>query len=147
MPSTLWSADDVLVAALPFVVGIVAWAIAWYQVAGQVSYGHQIGWGDLAVGGLILTTTGQLLWLLRGRRAVGEARRRLLRLEASGLPRSTPPATRNEASPEDDDRVAGPNARFFHRRDCPMVVDRNWAACGRLDHLASGRTPCGVCKP
>ena len=142
---TLWRADDVLAAAVPSAIGIVIWAVAWYQVSGQPSYGKQIGWADLAVGGLIVATTSQLLWFLRGRKMVGETRRRLLKLRVG------PAVSKQQATIAVDEvldgLVAGPHSAWDHRPSCPMARGRNWKERPRADLVAGGLTPCGVCRP
>ena len=57
--------------------GIVV-AVSWYVCAGDVSFSQQIGPTDAAVAGLLLAGIGNVGWLLRGRRILGERRRALL---------------------------------------------------------------------
>ncbi len=57
--------------------GIVV-AVSWYVCAGDVSFSQQIGPTDAAVAGLLLAGIGNVGWLLRGRRILGERRRVLL---------------------------------------------------------------------
>lgn len=145
----LWRPEDVLATAVPSAVGVVLWMVGWYQVSGSDAYAKQIGWADLAIGGFILATTSQLIWLLRGRRAVGELRRQLLRVRvpdagswaASPAPVVQPQIERAEIV------VAGPNKSLFHRPDCPMVAGRGWTARPRRDIADPGLRPCGVCQP
>ena len=57
--------------------GIVI-AVSWYVCAGDASFYRQVGPLDAAVAAAVVSGLGNAVWLLRGRRNLGERRRALL---------------------------------------------------------------------
>ena len=74
----LWRPEDLLRWGLIVGLGGIVVAVSWYVCAGDVSFSQQIGPTDAAVAGLLLAGIGNVGWLLRGRRILGERRRALL---------------------------------------------------------------------
>jgi len=153
-----WRADDLCRWVLTAGLGGVVIAVAWYFGAGEATFSQQLGPLDAAVAGLLVSGIGNVAWLLRGRRAVGERRRALIpdlesarrrrRVASAALrpegPR--PPAGAVEAA----DRlfVAGAGMERFHRPGCALATGRDgWSHMTRAEHERAGRRPCGVCRP
>jgi hypothetical protein len=145
----LWRPEDVLRWSGLAAVGAVMTVTGWYLSAGEVSYRHQTGAIDLAISGCVVAAAAHVVWLMRGRRAIGERRRRVL-----GEPVSAPLATSVFAQwpyegrrPRSAVIVGGDGLRHFHRSDCPLAADRSWPSRPVADQEAAGRTACGVCHP
>ncbi|WP_019874817.1 hypothetical protein [Sporichthya polymorpha] len=127
-----------MTSAVLMAVGAIVLVAGWWEVSDRASMESQIPAFNIAVLGLVLIGAGQGLWFLRGRRACSDRRRLLLGADAA-------PAVIS-AAVEDTDSFAG-TERFYHRLDCAMVDDRDWAPSPRATHERVGRTPCGVCAP
>jgi hypothetical protein len=146
----LWRSQDLLRWGVTVGLGGIVVAVAWYLCAGDVSFSRQIGPTDAAVAGLLVAGVGNVGWLLRGRRLVGERRRAL-------LPDAAPRAAEHAVVRRIDEGhggdvgalcVAGDELERFHRPDCPLAVGRDeWRTMTRTEHGAAGRRPCGVCRP
>lgn len=132
-----WHWADAVKTAGLIVIGAIVWFVGWYQVSERAAMDEQIAPMNLAIVGLLIIGAGQASWFLAGRRAVG-ARRRVL-LGATAKPS---PVTLVAVS----DLFAG-RERLYHRLDCAMLTDRDWAPMPSAAHELQGRTPCGVCKP
>jgi hypothetical protein len=147
----LWGADDVIRYVLAIGAAGVAVVVSWYICSGDDSFNRQIGPLDAAVAGLVLAGLGNVLWLLRARRAVGERRRALLgepRAEVFAL--GSVGGKEGVAGPvavESDLFVAGEGMARFHRPGCALAAGRPWSLSTRLEHQDRGRLPCGVCRP
>ena len=139
-----WSPADRLAWAVSVAVGAVLCAISWWGASGEARFDDQVGWATLALTGLLVASAAQVGWLLRGRRAVGDRRSRLIvattagsiEFEAIAVPRPTAPLV-----------VCGPAQRRYHRPGCPLAAGRNWPAADRASLEPAGKAPCGVCRP
>jgi hypothetical protein len=138
----LWGADDLLRWVALITVGFVMIVAAWFVVSGEAQFAEQVGMADLAVGGLLVACAGHVMWVLSGRRAVGERRRFLL-----GDPgRIVLPADRPGVAVSGEEQlVAGAGTKLFHRPNCRLVVGRDWPVTSREELVRAGRVPCGVC--
>jgi hypothetical protein len=144
----LWGAEELLRWGLAVGVGGLVVAVSWYVCAGDASFSKQIGPTDAAIGGLVLAGLGNAMWLLRGRRTLGERRRALLPdvvVVAEPVGRVTRVSGVSEARP-DELLVAGVGMELFHRPDCALAAGRGWTTMTRAEHEAAGRHPCGVCR-
>jgi hypothetical protein len=149
---TLWSAEDVTRGVLVLAAGGIIIAVSWYVCSGDASFNHQIGPLDAAVSGMLLAGLGNLMWLMRGRRVVGERRRALLpdpemvAIEPVGTVRKV-----SDLSAQSNDAkklfLAGEGLVHFHRPECALASDRSWSGATRAEHEEHGRQPCGVCRP
>jgi hypothetical protein len=151
----LWGAEDLLRWAITTGLGGIVIAVAWYIAAGEATFAQQVGPVDAALAGLLLSGIGNLVWLLHGRRALGERRRVLLPNVAAATasadapvvvvgPLSTPAG---EAS-VDGVFLAGEGMERFHRPECALAAGRTgWTTGTRREHEEVGRRPCGVCLP
>jgi hypothetical protein len=113
---------------------------AWYNASGSDRLSTVVAWVNLGVGGIIVSGTANALWLLAGRRAVGERRRWLLP-EPSEITTDAKPAA------DVEQLVCGAGMTRFHRESCLLVEGKPVAPASRQQHLAEGRRPCGVCEP
>ena len=156
--ATLWSAEDLLRWALVTGLGGIVIAVSWYVCAGDASFNRQIGPLDAAVAGAVVSGLGNAVWLLRGRRALGERRRALLADPLVAIDTGDPGAVRRVSTPagtgtvspvtsEAELLVAGEGLLRFHRPDCILASGRAWTSATREQHEDTGRLPCGVCRP
>lgn len=132
-----WAVGDAVGLYLATLAGLVMIFVAWYNASGSDRLSTMVAWTNLGVGGIIVSGTANALWLLSGRRAVGERRRWLLEVTDEDQPMET----RSERL------VAGPGMTRFHLESCPLVVGKSATAASRKEHAAAGRRPCGVCEP
>ena len=156
---TLWRPEDFMRWVISIGAGGIVLVVSWYVCAGDASFYRQIGPLDAAVAGLILAGLGNAMWLLRGRRNIGERRRALLPDmavaraidEAVGELRelAVGPGVGVSADLRAEQRllVAGDGLARFHRPGCALAAGRNWTGANRQAHLDLGRQPCGVCRP
>jgi hypothetical protein len=128
--------------------------VSWYVCSGDANFNQQIGPLDAAVGGMVLVGLGNVMWVLRGRRAVGERRRALLPdpvMTATGSVGSVRKVSDHSANDADADAdelfVAGKGLLYFHRPECALAAGRNWSGAPRAEHERQGCRPCGVCRP
>jgi hypothetical protein len=121
-------------------VGLLLVFLSWLETSGSVRLGSQVRWTNVGVAGVIVLGAGNMLWLLRGKRATGQLRRLVL-----------------ASVPIDDERpiktqrtgplVSGPDMTRFHLAGCALVAGKQVSAAGREAHARAGREPCGVCLP
>ncbi len=147
-----WSAEDLIRWVLGLGAGGIVIVVSWYVCSGDATFSRQIGPVDAAVGGLVLAGLGNVMWLLRGRRALGERRRALLPdiadfIEATERSAEAEVPAAGSAASEGDLFVGGEGMVRFHRPDCILAVGRSWAVSTRQVHEEAGRLPCGVCDP
>jgi hypothetical protein len=146
----LWRPEDLLRWGVVVGLGGIVVAVSWYICAGDVSFSQQIGPTDAALAGLLLAGIGNVGWLLRGRRILGERRRALLpdvpaRASDVGAVRQVDVRHGDEAGTL---FVAGDGMERFHRSDCLLASGRHdWTTMTRAEHEVAGRRPCGVCRP
>lgn len=145
---SLWRAEDLLRWAVAVGLGGVVVAVSWYVCAGEVSFSQQVGPTDVAVAGLLVAGIGNVGWLLKGRRALGERRRALLP-DVPLANRDQLDVVRIVPRPADLDLyVGGDGMERFHRPECMLTSGRHdWKGMSRAEHQAAGRQPCGVCRP
>jgi hypothetical protein len=147
----LWSAEDWVRWALFVAGGLVLWLVGWYLASGEINYSRQIGPANLAVAGLLVAGAGHVWCLMRGRRAIGERRRRLLgdpALAPAGREAATPAAPHADGTAcRPSETVAGDGMMRYHRRGCPLAAGRDWPVLPAEEQEAAGRIPCGACRP
>jgi hypothetical protein len=124
-------------------VGLGLLLLAWWGVSGTATTTHQIVWVNVAVVSVMVLGTGNCMWLLSGRRAVGERRQRVLAAFESV---SVEPL--EVAGPVGEDRpVAANGMRHYHRAGCQLVRGKSATATTLSAHGRAGRQPCGMCQP
>jgi hypothetical protein len=134
-----WAVGDAIGLYLGTLAGLVMIFVAWYNASGSGHLATLVAWTNLGVGGIIVSGTANALWLLSGRRAVGERRRWLVE-EPAPMPDEIPQTKGLRL-------LAGPGMTRFHLENCPLVVGKAATAASRQQHVADGRRPCGVCEP
>jgi hypothetical protein len=133
--------------ALAVGVGGLVVVVSWYVCSGDASFSKQVGPADAALGGLVLAGLGNAMWLLRGRRALGERRRALLPdVAAAAEPVGRVTRVSGVEARPDELLVAGEGMVLFHRPDCALATGRAWRTMTRAEHENAGRHPCGVCQ-
>ncbi|HVX18744.1 MAG TPA: hypothetical protein VHA73_11990 [Acidimicrobiales bacterium] len=169
-----WAPGEALRWLVVALAGHGLWLAALLLARYEASFGGQIKWAILAVGGLLLAAYGHLTWLLRGRYAIGQRRVLLLPDDGNflaGLGASAPaPAVAAAPTPsgaavavagrgpaaEDTQAgagargglvVAGAGLRRFHRPECALASAKGWPTIERDAALSAGQEPCGVCQP
>lgn len=129
-------------------VGFVLYAVAWYLASEQAGSAAQMGPVNLGVAGLAVFGVANTMWLMRGQRAV-RIRARASVSSSLGDPRVEKQSGMvdpllNEVS--DSGVVAGVGLHY-HRIDCPMAQGREWSERTRVEVVAGGKRPCGICRP
>lgn len=143
-----WSAEDLIRWLVLWVIGAIMLVVGWFLASSRATLQAQLVPVDIAIAGAILVCMANVLWLLSGRRAVGERMRQLLapvgelayaRLLLAGQPISK--------AGDAERLVAGDGLHHFHRETCVMASGRNWPAFHLSDEGAADRVPCSVCLP
>lgn len=135
-----WSDGDILAVSAGTAIGLVAIVAAWHGVSGAAAVTSQAGWLNLAVGGAVISAIGNALWLLRGRRAVGDRRRQLISIGPASIDMPAPGSPDVTTPLGMPVRVEGMHR--IHRADCTLVHGKPVVPAP----LEEG-TPCGVCMP
>lgn len=140
---TPWRDADIVMVAITGLLGLIAIAAAWFAASHAAGLAARGMWLNMAVAGFAVSATGLALWLMRGRRAVGERRMSLVSLEPVA-PAEPEPAARPVGSGDTGTvRVVRiPGTRHAHDRGCPLVAGKRVEPAT----LADG-APCGVCMP
>ena len=101
----------------------------WWGASGASSERRQLGWVNLALGGLVVAGATNAWWLGRCRRVVVLARSAVLPLTTE--------------SPRAEVLVVGENMTRFHRASCLLVRGKEV----RRAEPSEGYRPCEVCQP
>jgi hypothetical protein len=121
--------------------------IDWYGVAGKGVFDDQVGWLTAGVAILLVTLYSLSSLVIRGRRAVGERRSRLIADEIGDiLPRLSASSQNREAVLEGDDVAVVAGLSLYHLPDCPMVVGRGYRRLPVGSAVQQGIEPCGICS-
>lgn len=139
-----WRDGDIVMVSLTALAGGIAIVAAWFGAGGTATPSQQSFWLQLAIVGFAVSAVGLSLWLLRGRRAVGERRVALVSLD----PGSEPPVTEQprrgargvstSTAPLGLVRAAG--MKYVHHADCPLMAGKTVQPAS----LGDGE-PCGMC--
>jgi hypothetical protein len=129
--------------------GAVGLLVSWFAVGGTAIPSHLAAWLVVGIGAVVLMGSANAVWLLRGRRSIGERRAALLDALHVLVPMDDlPGATR---VPDDSGRpntlVSVQEGRLYHRATCPLVAGKTSVEATARQHLDAGRAPCGVCAP
>jgi hypothetical protein len=141
-----WQVGDLLLLYLANVSGLLLIVVAWFEASAAVSQDTQIVWLDIGITGVIVAGAGNLLWLLTGRRAVGELRRALTPALTARFAEPIPQAGPAVSTADHGLLVAGVDMTRYHRADCPLVAGKEVADSPEESHRARGRRPCQVCR-
>ncbi|MBA0125745.1 hypothetical protein H0B56_09355 [Haloechinothrix sp. YIM 98757] len=140
-PDWPWRDSDVVMVCLTTIVGAAAFAAGWFGATVSGTVHHQAAWLNLAVGGFATSAVGVSLWLMRGRRAVGERRVALVSIDPPDAePRPAPGRWPDADGTRDLVRAVG--MQRVHRPDCPLVAGKQLERADEDDGQ-----PCGVCLP
>jgi hypothetical protein len=140
-----WRIGHLVVVYVVNLTGLLLIVVAWIEVSGQLTLRAQIPWVDVGVAGIIVAGAGNVLWMLTGRRAVGEMRRGLtVHLPAAGQATFEDDGLPRAAS---DQFVAGRRMSHYHRAECPLVEGKRVTLDSHEGHLSAARVACDVCIP
>lgn len=136
-PASPWRDSDLTVTALLSLLGLIAIIIAWFRANHTSSLTDEILWLNVAVTGFAVTAIGLALWLMRGRRAIGERRLSLVSFEPA-VP--GPAVRRQRVARTSSELVRVPGTRHVHDPDCPLVAGK------QVEPAEAGTGQrCGVC--
>lgn len=140
-----WRDADIVMVSAAALVGVIAIASAWFGAARADSVAAQAAWLQLGVAGFAVFAAGACLWLLRGRRAVGERRSGLISLDdrlVDTIPAESPAAGTRDGpgSTASYELVRSVGMTRVHLPECPLVAGKRVEPA----NLGDGQ-PCGVC--
>ena len=146
--SSPWRSTDVLAVALLHLVGASLIIVGWVTSLDGVSLARQTGPLDAAMAGVAVSGAAHVLWIVSGRRAVLQNRRRLLAaVQTMAVAEAAPGVRRKGAGSRAERLVAAARMTHYHRPDCVLVTGKNVADETRATHQRANRTPCAVCAP
>jgi hypothetical protein len=149
-----WVVSDLLLLYLANVAGLLLILVAWFEASGAVDLNAQIVWLNVGAIGVIVAGSGNVLWLLTGRRGVGELRQALTPALSAHFAQvgeltgggTVAPTTSFEPRVEDPGLfVSGADMTRYHRPECLLVRDKEVRAAPATRHRARGLQPCQVC--
>jgi hypothetical protein len=145
MPRRLpWTVEDLLRTYLGNAVGLVAVLTSWYGVSGTAVPERSVRWLVIGIGGVITIGTVNGLWLLAGRRAVGERTALVTRGVEQLLPALSAVGPRPVVTNELSEFVAVTGGTRYHTPDCQLVAGKTVV---HGEQALADRLPCGVCTP
>lgn len=139
--ATPWVAEDLIHWSGGLAVAFVTCAGAWWYASVEPLFHEQVPAAVVGVLGTMLAAWCNVLWILRGRRAIGER----LRLLLPDPDESASDAPQDGATIPGDAFVAGRDLGRYHDPRCPLAAGRNWKTASGAKHESAGRAPCGVC--
>jgi hypothetical protein len=153
-----WGIDSGIRSSLLTLACGIGLIVTWYGVSGEGVFQDQIPWLSAGIVILMVSLYGQATLILRGRRAIGERRGRLicdslLTLEpvlATGgasrtLSTSTAPTTSTSTVADIERVVIVDGLTLFHAPDCPMITGRDVRVVTKHAAGTAGLEPCGIC--
>ena len=142
---TPWHAGNQLSLAFLTLLGLGGICLSWWMVAGTAQTATQQGWLDVGLVALLVAATGDILYLLNGRRSVRRGRQ-VLALRLAAL--ADGDAATDQVLPGSADAVVtAPRMSRYHRTDCLLVRGKTVSRGSVAEHRLAGRRPCGVCTP
>lgn len=138
-----WRDSDVVMVSVTALLGLIAIIGAWFGASGASATTQQAAWLNIAVAGFAVSGVGLCLWLMRGRRAIGERRVALVSLDPVD---DEPPAVPFQRPAGDATAPLGlvraVGMRRVHELNCPLVAGK------RVEPASLGDgDPCSVCRP
>jgi len=140
-----WRLGDLLALYAALAVAATMLFISWWETSGTARQSDQFMWVNVGVAGTVVFGAGAAVWLLTGRRAIGERRLALLPDVADAL-RVTPAVSGEESEP-DQRLVATSSMKHYHRAGCVLAIGKPVQVLSEAGHRGEGRHPCGVCRP
>ena len=144
-PTSPWRLGDVMSLGASLVIGVAAILVGWLGVSGEAATARQTGWLNVGIGGVVITGIGTAVWLMTGRRAVGERRRRLLPDAVASASPSDRPAPLQPDVPETLVVIGGMTR--YHRSTCELVAGKAVTPVPRRRPRTGSLTPCDMCRP
>jgi len=141
-PGWAWRDTDVVMVAVTTVLGFSGIAGAWFGADGASSLAQQAMWLNVAVAAFAVSGVGLCLWLMRGRRAVGERRAGLVSLDPVDDEPPAAPARVRRGGTGELTLVRATGMRRVHDPSCPLVEGKHVEPAT----LGDGE-PCAVCEP
>jgi hypothetical protein len=136
--------------------GLIAVLLGWFGASHtpnsfeQIPYlisGGLLGLGFVFLGGFLYFTHWVTVLVRESRAQSDRAVETLERIESllarGGVVTAEPPVA--VPAPADDLLYATPNGSMLHRRDCPVIANRDNAVVVARD--TPGYTPCRICEP
>jgi hypothetical protein len=128
---------------------LIAVLAAWWGASGTVRNSSQVMAIAVAVTAVVVSGSGNAIWVMVGRRAVGvrrtELRERLSNFVAALEDRV--PTDEADYATLPPALVTLANATRYHRSDCELVAGKPAIAWSPGGNGVDGRAPCGVCRP
>lgn len=130
---TPWDAAALRLFLAGTAVGAVLIAAGWSGASTTARFRDQIVWINVGVIGITVAVAAEVLWLLKGRRAVGILRRAL-------IADAPPPAA---GAPDNAGAVVTVAGTLrIHRSYCLLVAGKR-----TVETDTSGGSPCEICRP
>lgn len=147
--SVPWRLSDAAIVSVSTFIGLATVIFGWYGVSGTDRLSAQMEWADAAVGGALVAATGNVMWILSGRRAVGLRRAAQTdRLNAFVDAQAALPVVVDTQTAELmalTGFVVLRGMTLYHRPDCRLVGGRRVTRFNPSNRRS--RRPCGVCLP
>ena len=153
-----WNGTDLLRLSFTVLLGVALLGASWYGAARQGSLDKQAPWIDLGIVAGIVFGAGNGLWVLQGRRRIGERRNRLIpfaleevqlyRWKADLNPPDRMPAAGALIGAKRAERggagglVRAQGMSLAHRSNCPLLEGK---AVTRV--RGNSRARCQICHP
>ena len=128
----LWARTDLVLVVGANVVAAILILVGWLGTSDALTLNDSVDWLEVGIVGVIFAGIGNGLFLLRGRRAVGLARRAVL-----GVPRVRQIAVDAPGTT----LVALAGSARMHMSSCPMVAGKP------VQPATAGLQPCELCRP
>jgi len=138
-----WS--ELLVARLVIVnaAALVALLASWFQTAAANDVSDRLAWLNVSVAAIVVVGLTNGMWVLGGRRKLGQARAALL--DELTRTRSDRPVA---AATTTNETISGPGMTWFHEPGCPLLRCKSDLLVDTNDRrLDSGLRPCPTCLP
>jgi hypothetical protein len=145
-----WTADHVTRLVVGNAAALALIGAGWWQLADLGIVRDQLAWFTVSVVGLGVAGVTNGVWLLRGQRAIGLARREMVATLTAPAPAAAAAANGTgsaNGAHHGDGLVSAPATARYHRVGCALVSGRAVQSAGRGAHEQAGRRPCEACRP
>lgn len=151
-----WSLNDLLRVITGNSLAAVALLVAWFGTSGSVDPSRSAAFTVVGIAAVILQGSANVVWLLRGRRSIGERRAALMEQFLEVLPslaqdvpvqvRAARAGTAATPAVTPQQVVAVAAATRYHHPDCQLAVGKADLILADVEeHESAGRVACGVC--
>ena len=145
-----WEAHHLLRACVTLGVSAIGLMIAWWGASGTAKLSSELAWMNLGVAGLVVFGATLAMWLLAGRRALGQRQAAMrVSLEATVAKREGRPDTDSsaKAAAGADALVWANGGTLYHRADCQLVAGKVLRSATLHAHDRARRKACQICLP